>query len=202
MKTLASFLVSLFPLSLLAHDFWIFRTGEELRLYGGHNFPQPEVVPGKNISAKAFVYANGALKEIFLQREEKFLFSKGIKDDGLFAFSLQRAGRHVYCGFYIPSGIQAEKSVIIAEEIVKEVCGFSLSISLGPYPFKKENEETIRFSNEIYEPFSFYSEKGEKKNLFPSKSGKILFKVQESGHYLLVSQVEGVPVSFLVEVSE
>lgn len=199
MKTLTFIFAVFLPLSLPAHDFWIFQSGNECRIYGGHSFPETEMAPGKNIVARAFIYEKEEVREISLQRGERFLFATGIEKKSLLAFSLERGGRTVYCGFYIPHGL-ALSSFLIEEEDVQRVCGRRFSISLSPYPPQSGRETKMGFSAETHGPFLFYSEKGEKKTLIPDRAGTITFKVPQEGLYLLVGEQAGMSFSIVLEV--
>ncbi len=195
MKTFIFFFIFFIPSISTAHDFWIFRSGNEVRIYGGHDFPQTEMAPGKNIAVHSYLYGKGGIKELILERGENFLFSKGIEESGLLAFSFERGEKVVYCGFYIP-----EEENIIKEELVKKVCGDSFSISKKIQTVKNEKEVGIEFSPDLGLSWTLYTEKGDKKTLFPDASVRISFKVKDKGLFLLLSELNGKPLSIVVGV--
>jgi hypothetical protein len=188
------FVLLLLPSISSAHDFWIFREGNEVKIYGGHDFPKTEMAPGKNIVVHSYIYGKGGMKELVLERGENFLFSKGVEGAGVLAFNFERGGKIVYCGFYIP-----DEESIVGEEMVKKTCGDTFSILKKIQQVKIEKEVSIEFFTGFAESLTLYTEKGDKSVLFPD-NGKISFKAKKGGLFLLISEISGRPVSIVIEV--
>jgi len=195
MKLKLSIFILLFvPFISSAHDFWIFRAGNEVRIYGGHDFPGTEMPPGKSIVVHSYIYGKEGIKELLMERGENFLFLKDVEEVGALAFSFERGGKIVYCGFYIPEG---ENS--IKDEMVKRACGDSFSIAKRLQTVKTEKEVNIEFSMNIAESWTLYTKKGDKSTLFPDKN-RISFKTKKGGLFLLISEISGKPISIVLEV--
>lgn len=176
-----------------AHEFWIFRLANEVRIYGGHDFPRTEAAPGKNILVHSYLFGESGIKELSLEREKDFLFSKGIEEKGVLSFRLERGERVLYCGFYI-----AEEGKI-KEEFVEKTCGDAFSMAVGFKEAKEKKEVVIEFSKKVSDSWELWTEKGEKKILLIDPNGRLSFK-GKGGLYLLVSNIGRKSVSIVVEV--
>ena len=188
------FIIFILPSISSAHDFWIFREGKEVKIYGGHYFPKTEMAPGKKVVVHSYLYGKEGIKEIPLERGENFLFSKDVEETGVLGFGFERGGKIVYCGFYMPEGEN-----LIKDEMVKRACGDSFSIAKRLQTVNTEKEVNIEFSMDIAESWTLYTEKGDKNTLFPDK-GRISFKTKKPGLFLLVSEISGKSISIVLEV--
>lgn len=206
MKVQAFLLILLIsPLSAFAHDFWIMNYYDQLKLCGGHNFPECEFAPGKIIDIRVKDLRNPEEK-IQIERKGKYiLIKKGFtgKSTNVLGFTLKRKNKVVYCGFLIISSERktAEKIVINAES-VKMICGENVSFSINSYPFYVKKESVIKFSNNLLPSWSLTYANGKTDYLLLDAQNLLKFTSRKKGFYLLLSEGAGKAISIVLEVKE